>query len=218
MELGSATARHLLFLPGFLTPAGAYRQLLAPVAAAGTAVTVPQLYRPSPAVLMGRFTTSDEAQAAVALTRGLGDGGAQVFLGGHSRGGQAAWLAAQQLRKQGIQIDGLLLLDPVDGGNPRSPQRVATARPTDFGFEPLIIGAGAGGKCAPAAVNHEWFAKAVALSRHVVIQGMGHADVLNGVTGDLARRLCGGSTLTPHEAREQVSAVFMEYIEEHDSG
>ena len=85
-------------------PQGAYRQLLAPVAAAGTAVTVPQLYRPSPAVLMERFTTNDEAQAAVALTRnGLGDGGAQVFLGGHSRGGQAAWLAAQQLRKQGIQ-------------------------------------------------------------------------------------------------------------------
>ena len=213
VELGTSRSRHLVFLPGFLTPAGAYRELLEPVAHAGTAITVPQLYRPTPSVLRGSFTARDEAIAAALIVGSIAATGPAVFLGGHSRGGQAAWLAAEQLQHEGIRISGLVLIDPVDGGNPRVPERFATARSTDFGFDPLIVGAANAGRCAPEAVNHGWFARAAGSSRHVVIDGMGHADVLDGIGGHVARRLCRGSSLDPRVARERVAELIEGYIE-----
>ena len=112
---GGGAARTLVFLPGFMGSAESYRELLTPVAEGGTTVIVPQLYRRGVAALLGRVSVAAEAEAAAELVRAtaLERPESAVFLGGHSRGGQAAWRAAGLLAP-GLPA-GLVLLDPVDG-------------------------------------------------------------------------------------------------------
>jgi pimeloyl-ACP methyl ester carboxylesterase len=130
-------------------------------------------------------------------------------LAGHSRGGQAAWRAAQLL---GGECAGLMLVDPVDGGGgPRPAERTSTAAPVALNCAALIIGAGLGGRCAPAAVNHECFAEACPTATHVVVPDMGHADVLTGRALRLGRLLCGGGS-DPAAARRQVTDLMLEFM------
>lgn len=196
----------LVFLPGFMAPAGWYRALLAPVADQGLAqVRIPQVYRPGPAALGGRPSVVEEAERAAQLVRGLARDGHEVWLGGHSRGGQAAWRAAEL-----VGPAGLVLVDPVDGSGRRT-GAVTTARPARFGLVPLVVGAGIGGPCAPEAVNHERFAAAAPRRIHVVVPDCGHADILVGRARDLGRRLCGGGA-APDAARTAVTALLAAHL------
>ena len=202
----------LVFLPGFLNAAASYRALLQPVAAAGTSVLVPQLYPRGIGALAGRVPVSAEAAAAAALVRdtAAARGTEQVFLAGHSRGGQAAWRASGLLAGQGLPA-GLALLDPVDGEGRRPSAPDATAAPAAFGCPTLVIGAGLGGRCAPEPVNHRAFAAATPHARYVVVRGFGHADVLEGRARSLGRRLCGGAD-DPDPGREACSALLAAFL------
>ncbi len=118
-----------------------------------------------------------------------------VFLAGHSRGGQAAWLAAGE-----ADIAGLFLLDPVDGQGRRPQRDLSTRRPSAFPGPTWIVGAGISGPCAPVGANHEQFARATPQAVHIVVDDLGHADMLQGRARSLGRRLCGGGT-DPDAAR-----------------
>lgn len=190
----------MIFLPGFMTAPKAYRDLLQPVAEAGWTVIVPQLYPRGVAALLGRYPVGAEARGAAGLVAG------RCVLGGHSRGGQAAWLAA------GITpVAAVVLVDPVDGEGRRPSARTSTAVPAGFASPCLIIGAGIGGKCAPALVNHEQFAAATEQAEHVVVDDLGHADILSGRAQSFGRRLCGGGA-HPDRARARVSTVILEFL------
>ncbi|MFA7267494.1 MAG: hypothetical protein WC054_14390 [Candidatus Nanopelagicales bacterium] len=203
----------LVFLPGFVVPAGAYAELLKPLVDRGIAVQVPTLYRPTPRVLLGRFTVAQEAQAAVAFVESEVPWSGRLFIGGHSRGGQAAWRTTQLLLGSGRLVSGLIAVDPVDGGSPRARRDFVTDTPTDFPFAPLVIGAGRGGKCAPEDRNHVRFAASAPKCRHVVIPDLGHGDVVSGRAGWAARKLCGTGVVDVSRARAEVSAIMVDYIE-----
>ncbi len=202
----------LVFLPGFLSAASSYRALLEPVAAAGTTVLVPQLYRRGIGALAGRVPVSAEASAAADLVRATADqrGTSSVFLAGHSRGGQAAWRAAGLLAAEGRPA-GLVLFDPVDGEGRRPSAPAATAAPAAFACPTLVIGAGLGGRCAPEPVNHRAFATATPHARYVVVRGFGHADVLEGRARLLGRRLCGGAD-DPDPGRDACSSLLTAFL------
>lgn len=210
MILGEGQGDALVFLPGFVVWPSAYRQLLQPLVRVDLSVDVRQLYRPGPAALLGRYSVEDEASDAASLVRAYRQHGNRVWLGGHSRGGQAAWLAAIQLQRDGVQIEGLALIDPVDGHGPRSLERSATRTAQRWDIPTLIVGAGIGGRCAPEHLNHTHFAAASSEASHVVVSDMGHMDVLNGRARDIGRRLCGGGT-DPDRARSTVTELLRRY-------
>lgn len=179
----------LVLLPGFQTPAPAYRELAQQLALLGPTVYVPQVVRPGPRLLLGRPDVRAEAVRAAALIAAVrrNHRPRSVVLAGHSRGGLAAWLAAAH-----IELDGLALIDPVDAAGPRPRRPQYTVTPVELPYRALIIGAGVGGPCAPASVNHAAFASATPGCRHVVLPDLGHADILSGRWRELGRRLCRG--------------------------
>ena len=203
------TGRLLVFLPGFLASPGSCRRLLDDVAASGVTVVAERLYRPGPSVLAGRFTADDEATAA---ERVVADARAvhapdELWLAGHSRGGQAAWLLADR-----VTATGVIVLDPVDGAGRRPTALHAAAQPATFGARTLVVGAGRSGRCAPAAVNHEHFARAAPPgSTHVVLPAMGHGDILDDRPARLSRWLCGGSD-EPANERATVAQLMSAFI------
>lgn len=212
MRIAGSHSGALIFLPGFMSSAESYRALLEPVAAHGPTVIVPQLYKRGPAALFGRVSVAWEAAAAADLVRDTAtemDG--PVSVGGHSRGGQAAWLAASLLSPE--LPHRLVLIDPVDGEgrNPSTPTSTvsgaAVACPT------LVVGAGIGGRCAPEPVNHHIFAAATPHSRHVVVEQLGHADMLNGRSRDFGRTLCTGAA-DPDPGRDVCSALISAFLED----
>jgi hypothetical protein len=206
LVLGGEAPHVLVFLPGFLTPAPAYRELLEPVAESGAAqVRVPMFYRPGLPALLGHPPVREEAGRAAALVERLVAEGREVWLGGHSRGGQAAWLAAGQ-----VAVHGLLLVDPVDGAGPGS-RASATSDPAPFTISPLIIGAGMGGRCAPEHLNHGRFAAAAPRRIHLVVPDCGHADMLCGRVGAAGRMLC-GSVANPSAARATIAALVVAFM------
>ena len=208
---GGGAARTLVFLPGFMGSAESYRELLTPVAEGGTTVIVPQLYRRGVAALLGRVPVAAEAEAAAELVRATAHErpGSAVFLGGHSRGGQAAWRAAGLLAP-GLPA-GLVLLDPVDGEGRDATTPTGTVGGARFTCRALIIGAGIGGRCAPAPVNHEVFAAATPGSSHVVVTRLGHADMLSGRGRALGRRLCPGAD-DPDPGRAACTALIDDFL------
>lgn len=194
----------VVFLPGFMASATSYGRLLDPIEAAGFHVLVPQLYRRGLATLLGRVSVAAEVQAAVETVATM-DG--PVVLGGHSRGGQAAWRAAGL-----APVAGLILVDPVDGeGRPPSgPTSTKTA--ARFSCPSLIVGAGVAGPCAPAAVNYRQFAAATPAARLEVVDDMGHADILDGRARSLGRRLCGGGA-DPDRARARCAEILLDFVD-----
>jgi pimeloyl-ACP methyl ester carboxylesterase len=209
---GARTGRVLVFLPGFMTPAASYGALLEPLTAHGISVVVPQLYRRGPGALAGRATVEREAADAAEVVRGLAGGRSdrRVFLGGHSRGGQAAWRAANLLAGERLPA-GLGLVDPVDGAGRAPAQPTATSARAAFTCPALVVGAGIGGRCAPEPVNHRAFARAAPHARHVVVTRLGHADVLDGRSRRLGRWLCGGAE-DPDAGRAAVTALVASLV------
>lgn len=206
VEIGCRAGRCLVFLPGFLAPASAYRGLLAPLAfGSGWHVRIAQVYRPGVRALAGRPCVDEEASHAASIVQDLAARGNEVWLGGHSRGGQAAWLAAES-----CSPGGLMVVDPVDGSGPGSLART-TSRPPAFDVVPLIVGAGVGGPCAPGGLNHERFAAAAPRRIHAVLPECAHADVLAGGPLRLGRLLCGAGP-DPRAARRTVSALMAAHL------
>jgi pimeloyl-ACP methyl ester carboxylesterase len=212
LVLDGGGERALVFLPGFMTAAESYVEVLRPVADAGVTVLVPQLYRRGVGALAGRVPVSAEAAAAADLVRvtAAERGTRLVHLGGHSRGGQAAWRAAGLLAAEGLPA-GLAVVDPVDGAGRRPTEADAAAEPAAFDVPTLIVGAGLGGRCAPEPVNHRVFAAAAPHAQHVVVQGLGHADLLDDRPRALGRRLCPGGP-DPDSARTCVSALLVAFV------
>lgn len=68
LVLDGGGERVLVFLPGFMSAAESYVEVLTPVADAGVTVLVPQLYRRGVGALAGRVPVSSEAAARVLLT------------------------------------------------------------------------------------------------------------------------------------------------------
>ena len=194
----------IVFLPGFLAKPENYRALLESVADAGIAVVGADLRDGRGAQLRGQPSANVEAARAIALTRDLGDSGRRVWLAGHSRGGQIAWRAAP-----GTAVAGLILIDPVDGEG-RKPEPTTTREPVRFAHRPLVIGAGLGGPCAPANVNHDAFA-AAAPTTHLVLPDCGHADMLDTWPRRLGRLACHGGT-RPDAARETIAGLMTLFI------
>lgn len=202
----------LVLLPGFMIAASSYSVLARSVADAGSTVIVPQPYRRGLGALAGRVPVTAEARTAADLVRQVLNrrADARVHLAGHSRGGQAAWLAARRLAGEGLP-ESLVLLDPVDGQGRRPGGPASTAEPADLAVPTLVVGAGVGGRCAPAGVDHRQFARATPAARHVIVDGLGHADLLSGAGRRLGRRLCGGGP-DPDAARAVTAALVSAWI------
>lgn len=177
-----------------MTAPDSYSTLLQPLAAQGVRVVVPSLYPRGLSTLLGRVSVVEEAERAVALIQSIvADApGVRIFIGGHSRGGQAAFRAARSLGRD--TLAGLVLIDPVDGQGRNPVKRTATSQTSVLGMATLIVGAGIGGRCAPEDVNHDQFADAIPEARHVIVSELGHADMLDDKPRTTGRRLCGGST------------------------
>jgi hypothetical protein len=181
--------------------------MLAPIADAGFHVVVPKLYPRRWRVMTGRFSPDDEAAAAIAVAqRIVDDAPGPLWLGGHSRGGLVAWLAAPT-----IEPMGLLLVDPVSGGGgpratPEPPPRRTLHCPC------LVIGCAVGGACAPTGRNHIEFARRATGCTHVVVPDCGHADMLDGIEAWLGRRACGHGH-DPAAARAAITALLLDALE-----
>lgn len=199
IRIGSGS-REVLFLPGFMSSPQAYRELLEPVADAGWTVRIPQLYKRGLGTLLGNVGVRQEAMAAAALLE------PSSLVAGHSRGGQAAWLAAGL-----TPVAGVVLVDPVDGEGRKPSGPTSTAAPAAFDAPCLIVGAGVRGACAPAQVNYECFVRATPGARSVVVPGLGHADILGGRARSFGRRLCGGGA-DPDAARREVSRLIVQFV------
>ena len=211
----TAERRVLVFLHGFMIAPDAYRELVAPAADAGFEVVTPDLYPRGVAALLGRHPVEIEAADAAAVVRTLSrESGAGVVLAGHSRGGQAAWRAANLLAVEPHVVSALVLVDPVDGGGRSPTERTATLEPATFECPALVIGAGLGGRCAPSAVNHDSFASATPDARHVVVPELGHADMLDGRSRAFGRRLCGGA-VDPDPGRATVARLLTAFAQEY---
>ena len=201
--------RLVVFFHGFMTTPTAYRKVLGALVDEGTVVVAPRMYRPGPAVLAGRPTATQEAAVGASIVDELRRSydPAELWLAGHSRGGQVAWIVAGDTTP-----DGLIVVDPVDGGGPKATRLNATATPAKFESRTLVIGAGRGGRCAPDSVNHNHFAAAAPLgATHVVVAEMGHADLLDDRARRAARLLCHGHD-HPDLARQTVIELMRAFL------
>ena len=202
--------RLVVFFHGFMTTPTAYRTVLGALADERTVVVAPRMYRPGPAALAGHPTATQEAAAGALIVDELrrSYGPHQLWLAGHSRGGQVAWIVAGD-----TMPDGLIVVDPVDGGGPKATRPNATATPARFDSRTLVIGAGSGGRCAPDPVNHDFFAAAAPLgAAHVVVRDMGHADLLDDRPRRVARLLCPGHD-HPDRARLTVVELMRAFLD-----
>lgn len=202
METGSVDL--LIFLPGFLGRPGHYTELVRPLWRAGLSVLIPNLGKHWLAEMSGRFTAADETALAIDVVDQRIAQGRRIWLAGHSRGGQVAWGVAEARA-----LSGLMLVDPVDSAG-RKIRPVVTAHPAKFDLPTLIIGAGLGGRCAPAQVNHDAFA-AQTRSTHLVLPECGHADLLNTSPRRAGRRICPGGP-QPNAARVTIGALLGLFI------
>ncbi len=200
----------IVFFAGFMVSPWSYRSLFASIVSDQTSIVAPQMYRRGPGPLIGRPSAVEEADHGVRVvdhvvaTRHPDE----VWLAGHSRGGQVAWRVAEQIEPVGV-----IAIDPVDGAGRRPTALAAAAEPATFTARTLVIGAGIEGKCAPDAVNHRHFAAAApAGATHTVIASMGHGDMLDDRPARVARLMCGGSDDPRHE-RATVADLVRTFIE-----
>lgn len=175
-----------------------------------TSIVAPQMYRRGLGPLTGHPSPAEEAERGTTLvehavaTRGADE----VWLAGHSRGGQVAWRVAEH-----VDPPGVVVIDPVDGAGRHPTTLTAAAERASFTARTLVIGAGLGGRCAPAAVNHEHFAAAAPPgTTHVVIDSMGHGDMLDDRPARGSRLLCGGSA-DPRREGSTVAELVRGFVE-----
>lgn len=202
-------ARVIVFFPGFMLSPWSYRSLFASIVSEQTSIVAPQMYRRGPGPLIGHPSPSEEAEQGIRLVEHVVAARRpdEVWLAGHSRGGQVAWRVAEH-----IDPDGVVVIDPVDGAGRHPTTPVAAAEPAGFSARTLVIGAGLGDRCAPATVNHEHFATAAPPgATHVVIASMGHGDLLDDRPARASRLLCGGST-DPRRERDTVAELIERFI------
>ena len=202
--------RLIVFFPGFMVSPWRYRSLFASIVSDRTSIVALQMYRRGLGPLAGHPSPSEEAAAGIRLVEHVVAARRpdQIWLAGHSRGGQVAWRIAED-----VDPDGVVVIDPVDGAGRHPNTLVAAAETARFTARTLIVGAGLGGRCAPAAVNHEHFAAAAPSgSSHIVVDSMGHGDVLDDRPARLARMLCGGSADPRHE-RGTVGELVRRFVE-----
>ena len=201
--------RVIVFYSGFMLSPWSYRSLFASIVTDRTSIVAPQMYRRGPGPLMGRPSPGEEAEHGIRLVEHVvaTRGAAEVWLAGHSRGGQIAWRVAER-----IAPDGVVVIDPVDGAGRHPTTLVAAAEPAAFTARTLVIGAGRSGRCAPAAVNHQHFAAAAPPgSTHVVLDSMGHGDLLDDRPARGARLMCGGSA-DPRRERSTVAELVRDFV------
>jgi pimeloyl-ACP methyl ester carboxylesterase len=196
---GTRPDRVIVFFSGFMVSPWSYRSLFASIVSERTSIIAPQMYRRGPLVLAGHPSALEEAERGARLVEHVVADRQpdEVWIAGHSRGGQVAWRVAEQVRP-----DGVVVIDPVDGAGRNPTALSAAAAPAAFTGRTLVVGAGLGERCAPPAVNHEHFAAAAPPgSTHVVMASMGHGDMLDDRAARASRRLCGGSDDHGHERR-----------------
>jgi pimeloyl-ACP methyl ester carboxylesterase len=174
---------------------------------AGIAVTPADVAGSLVAQASGRSTPEAEAQRVADLARDLGRDGTPVVLGGHSRGGLVAYLAAAA-----VQPAALVLVDPVSGGGPPW-VKPAPLPPAGWSGPALVLGCEFGGRCAPAGRNHEVFAAALPTCAHTVVPDCGHADLLDGHLRTFGRLLCSRGS-DPDRARAMLAAHVVAFL--HD--
>lgn len=197
---------HLLFLPGFACPRGAYDAFLGAIRdTADVAVTAGDVAGSVVAQVAGRSTPETEARALGDRARALVASGDRVVLGGHSRGGLVAYLAAGA-----VQPAALVLVDPVSGGGPpwANPDPLP---PVGWTGPALVLGCALGGRCAPEGRNHEVFAEALPGCEHTVVPDCGHGDMLAGTFRTFARLLCSRGS-DPHRARAAVAERITAFL------
>jgi pimeloyl-ACP methyl ester carboxylesterase len=207
---GGPIVRVVVFFPGFMVSPWSYRSLFASIVSDGTSIVAPQMYRRGPGALAGRPSPTEEAEEGIRLVEHVVAARRpdEVWLAGHSRGGQVAWRVAEHVDPHGVVV-----VDPVDGAGRHPTAPAAAARPARFTARTLVIGAGLGGRCAPAPVNHEHFAAAAPPgSTHVVVASMGHGDVLDDRLARASRLLCGGSA-DPRRERSTVAEIIGQFVE-----
>ena len=210
---GSLTApggRVVVFFPGFMASPWSYRSLFASIVSNRTSIVAPQMYRRGLGPLAGRPSPHEEAEAGIRLVEHVAAsrGADEVWLAGHSRGGQVAWRIAEHVDPQGVVV-----IDPVDGSGRHPTAPVAAAEPAGFTARTLVVGAGLGGRCAPAAVNHRHFAAAAPPgATHVVLDSMGHGDLLDDRPARASRLMCGGSA-DPRRERNMVAELVTHFVE-----
>ena len=200
----------IVFFSGFMLSPWSYRSLFASIVSDRTSIVAPQMYRRGPGPLTGHPSPSEEAERGIRLVEHVvaTRGADEVWLAGHSRGGQVAWRVAEHVDPHGVVV-----IDPVDGAGRHPTMLVAAAEPATFTARTLVVGAGLGDRCAPASVNHQHFAAAAPPgSSHVVVASMGHGDVLDDRPARAARLLCGGSADPRHE-RTTVAELIERFVE-----
>lgn len=207
---GRTGGRVIVFFAGFMVSPWSYRSLFAAIVSDRTAIVAPQMYRRGPGPLAGRPSAAAEADQGTRLVEHVvatrqPD---ELWLAGHSRGGQVAWRVAGHVDPHGVVV-----IDPVDGAGRNPTALAAAAMPATFSARTLVIGAGLGDRCAPAAVNHDHFALAAPPgSTHTVIATMGHGDILDDRPARASRLLCGGSA-DPRRERTTVADLVRSFIE-----
>jgi pimeloyl-ACP methyl ester carboxylesterase len=202
--------RVIVFFSGFMVSPWSYRSLFASIVSDQTSIVAPQMYRRGPGPLTGHPSPTEEAERGIRLVEHVvaARGADEVWIAGHSRGGQVAWRVAEH-----VDPDGVVVIDPVDGAGRHPTTPAAAVEPAGFAGRTLVIGAGLGGRCAPAAVNHQHFAAAAPSgSTHVVIASMGHGDLLDDRPARASRLLCGGSADPRHE-RDTITELVRRFVE-----
>lgn len=200
--LGPDAGCVLLFVPGFMAPVTAYRELLEPLTDLAVQVGVLGFVPPGLGALVGRTSPQQEAARVAEVAGRIVAEGRELWLAGHSRGGQIAWRVAEA-----VEPTGLVVVDPVDGTGPRSSPEV-TRRPPSFAVRPLIISLGEPSRCAPADLGPEQFARAAPSADLVVVPDAGHADICSGRTLAWGRRLCRAGA-DPAAVRRQVTDLVV---------
>jgi len=180
------------FQHGFTADVRTYGVMLAHLASHGFVVVAPQMY-PADGIPLGKPWAAWEAEDAAAVAGwsarhaaaavGSASTGAPLSLVGHSRGGKVAWLVAKAGR---VRFSGLVGVDPVDGTGSAllAAQAEALPGPVEGLPRSLVIGMELGGACAPEGDNHaHFFERTSAPTRHAVVAGHGHGDMLDPEVG-----------------------------------
>jgi chlorophyllase len=184
----SGTYALVQFQHGFTADVRTYDAMLGHVASHGFVVVAPQMY-PADGIPLGKPKAAWEAEDAAEVVRwtaahaaavvGSADDGGPPALVGHSRGGKVAWLVS---KSGAVPLRGLVGVDPVDGRGSAllAAQDEALPEPLSEGHPSLVIGMELGGGCAPEGDNHvHFYERAAAPTRHAVVAGHGHGDMLD---------------------------------------